>query len=545
MTESQGNEIASQSGGVEEVVPTPADTSTFMLEEELVASTEKEATEEKVESTPTEEFVENVVKALLQFAVTSSRDGGSPDEIQIPAGFAKKINRTLQNLPQLNIIQTPDQAKWASVLRASVAQGKMDDFLGDRLAEEGSDFRQVMETNAGELRGKISTYSSKPGTEIREGEAAILRLLSHLGLGGLMRAPMWNSGFWVTYKPATDTELLELNRIIVSDKIMAGRWSYGLSLTNNVVYTLDRILEFVLDHVYSTSISQEEMAGKKLLQFLAPQDIESFIWGFLCSNYPSGFHYQTPCVKNPESCTTVIEETLNVTKLQWVDNAVFNDWQKAHMATAWTPNSKKLDSIKRYQEETKRSQRKRVIVSATKNHEVAITLKTPTTSEYLEQGHLWIGGLVDSVNQTMGAAEDIDERNSMINKLNKATTLCQYVHWVESIEFGELTANPGTNEEPRISKIIDLTSVMNTLKELSATDSIREKIIDEVLDYISHSTSSVIGVPEFDCPVCNADQSEGMKKFPRHVSIIPLDVIQVFFELMGRRIDRIVNRQDR
>lgn len=543
MTEQNETQPVTPDETAAEAVVPEQDASTFQMEEEAPVELEQKPVDEA--TTPTEEFVHNVVTALLQFAVTSGREGGSPDEIQIPAGFAKKIDKTLKDLPQLNIVQTPDQAKWAAVLRASVAQGKMDDFLGDRLAEEDSDFRQVLETNAGELRGKMSTYGSKPGTEVREGEAAILRLLSHLGLGGLMRAPMWNSGFWVTFKPATETELLELNRVIVSDKIMAGRWSYGLSLTNNVVYTLDRILEFVLDHVYTTSISQEDMAGKKLLQFLAPQDIESFIWGFLCSNYPSGFHYQTPCVKNPETCTHVIEETLNVTKLQWVDNSVFSEWPKQHMVTAWTPNSKKLDAIKRYQEEMKRSQTKRVIVSARKSHEVAITLKTPSTAEYLEQGHLWIGGLVDSVNQTMGASEDIDERNAMINKLNKATTLCQYVHWIESIEFGELTPNPDSTEEPRISKIVDLTSVMNTLKELSATDSIRETIIEEVLNYISHSTNSVIGVPEFDCPICGADQAENMKKFPRHVSVIPLDVIQVFFELLGRRIDRIISRQDR
>lgn len=525
----------------------PVSGETFQIEEPIAVEPTPSTPQESVEETmtPTEEFVQNVVTALLQFAVTSSREGGSPDEVQIPAGFAKKINKTLQDLPQLNVTQTPDQVKWASVLRASVAQGKMDDFLSERLAEEGSDFRQLMETGAGELRARMSTYGSKPGTEVREGEAAILRLLSHLGLGGLMRAPMWNSGFWVTFKPATETELLELNRIIVSDKILAGRWSYGLSLTNNVVYTLDRILEFVLDHVYTTSISQEDMVGKKLLQFLAPQDIESFIWGFLCSNYPSGFHYQTPCVKNPETCTHVIEETLNVTKLQWVDNSVFSDWQKQHMATAFTPNSKKLETIKRYQEESNRSQRKRVIVSSTKGHEVAITLKTPSTAEYLEQGHMWIGGLVDSVNRTMGEADDIDERNTMINKLNKATTLCQYVHWVESIEFGELSPTPGSTEEPRVSKIVDLTSVMNTLKELSAVDSLRETIVEEVLSYISHSTSSVIGVPEFDCPICGQDQAENAKKFPRHVSVIPLDVIQVFFELLDRRVSRIVSRQDR
>ena len=439
------------------------------------------------------------------------------------------------------MIKSPAQAEWAQVLQTATTHAHQNDFLSERLNEPGASFVQELKHKGSPLRGVYPKQPIKAGTEIREGELAVIQVLNHFNIGGLFRAPMWNSGFWVTFKPATDTEIFELNRIISTDKYQAGRWSYGLSLTSNTVYTLDRVLEFVLAHVYSTSISQEELPVSKLLTVLAPQDIEAFIWGYLCSNYPSGFHYKTACSEDATKCNYVFEETLNVSKLGWSDESVITENMLQHMLTAFTPHSKKLESVKKYQEDFSRLQKKRTIINEGTDYEIAITLKTPTTLEYLEQGHRWIGGLVDSVNQAMGLDSDINERNAQINKLNLATTLCQYQHWIDAIEIGQVSGNRGEEGEPKVAKIIDPATIADTLKALSSTDSIREAIIKEVLDFVSRSTTTVIGVPVFECPECNKEQSV-KHSFPRHTSIVPLDLLQVFFALLGRKLDRIVSK---
>lgn len=501
--------------------------------EEIAPAQEEQVTANAVNK----EVVKNAVQ---EYAVSSPRTTGTPDRVAIPPATAETIKERMEAAPNVDMVVSEKQQKWANVLESSLYHMPMKGMYDQRLNEASANFRQDVNFNGQSLRGRAPAFSKKPGTQIAEGERALLQLVTHLGVGGLFRAPLWNSGIWVTFKPATESELLELNRIIYSDKIALGRWSYGLALSNSIVYTLDRIFDFVLAHVYNTSIKSDELPIQNLRDWIAPQDINSFIWGFLCANYPSGFHYETGCINDAAKCNHVIEENLNVTKLQWTDNSMLTEWQKQHMSSM-AANSKSLDSVKRYREEMTRLQEKRIILNQGTPHEIAVTIKTPTVTQYIEQGHKWISGIVESVNAVLTLDSSDENRNTLINKKGKATTLCQYVHWIKSIEYGELTGHEDASEERSVTMIEDQNSIEETLKLLSATDSIREEIIEAILKYINDSTISVIGVPAFDCPVCGMAQ-DGEKVYPRHTSIVPLDVIQVFFALLGQRLSRVETR---
>lgn len=466
---------------------------------------------------------------------------GAPETISLPPASAKAIQEQVNKTPNLNLTSSQNQSRWGQLLVGSMDVLPMEDPFTPRLEKEDSQFKQEIEHNGKALRGIAPPYKKRPGETVVEGERALLQLITHLGAGGLFRTPLWASGFWVTFKPATDSELLELNRIITADKITAGRWSYGLALSSNTIFTTDRVLEIAIAHVYNTSLKQDEVPINKLRDYIAPQDISSFIWGFLCACYPSGFNYETACINNPAKCNHIFKETLNVTKLQWTDESMLTPWQKQHMSSL-TPNSMTLDSIKRYREEMACMQPKRVILNKGTSYELAFTIKTPTISEYVLQGHKWISGMVDNINAVLGMDATDAQRNSAVSDLNKATTLCQYSHWVSKIEYGDLTNED--EAERSISLVTDTDTIENTLKNLSSIDSIREGIIDEILKYIADSTISVIGIPAYECPVCHADQNLE-KNYPRHVNIIPLDMLQVFFAVLLQRLDRIATRSDR
>lgn len=511
--------------------------------EEIIAASEQE-----IPVTTADRASENLGQkpnATLSYATSGPRTKGTPDTIAIPSATVDTTRRSLDATPNIDVVVGEQQQKWAGVVQEAMYHQPMEDMYVERLNKEGSDFRQSVSHNGTEMRGRAPAFDQSPGEKTIEGERALIQLVAHLGIGGLFRAPMWNSGFWVTFKPATESELLELNRIMVQDKIQAGRWSYGLALSNTVVYTLDRVIDFILGHVYNTSVKPDEFSIADIKKHLAPQDINAFIWGFLCANYPTGFHYSSPCIKNPSSCQHVIEENLNVSKLNFTDNSALTEWQKNHM-TSSAANSKSLESVKRYREEMKALHQRRVVLNEGTKHELAFTIKTPSIIEYIDQGHRWIGGIVEGVNAVLGVEDsgNMNVRNAQINKITKATTLCQYIHWIDSIEYGVLTPKEGS-DETKILKIVDRATIEETLKQLSATDSIRESIISEVLKYISDSTITVIGVPAFDCPVCGAPQESDKPEYPRHASIIPLDVIQVFFALLGQRLNRIEERTSR
>ena len=283
----------------------------FTLDEALTPSVVPSVPEATADSSAVKEEVDEPVtvfeatpNATHQYSTKGTKDSGSPDTIAIPPGTEKLVRGRLNQVPNVDIMLSGQQKRWGETLREGLTLLPMDGVYNDRLATPGATFTQSVYYGGNELRGQAPSFKSTPGTKEVEGERAILQLLTHMGVGGLFRAPLWNSGLWVMFKPSTESELLELNRMIYADKISLGRWSYGLALSNSVVYTLDRVFEFALRHVYSTSIKAEELPIEKLRDHIAPQDISSFIWGFLCANYPSGFHYTSGCINTRRSATT-------------------------------------------------------------------------------------------------------------------------------------------------------------------------------------------------------------------------------------------------
>lgn len=488
-----------------------------------------------------DEFKPARASGYQTYATSGPRTSGTPDTVVIPPATGDVLKERLAALPNIDMMVSENQKRWADALKEGLQHVPMAGSYTDTVNREGADFHQAVNFNGIELRARSASLNNKKsGTYEVEGSRALIQMLAHLGTGGLARVPLWNTGIWVTFRPASDDELIELNRIIQSDRVALGRWSYGLALSNSIVYTLERIFDFVCNHVYNTSVKAEELPIEKLRDVIAPQDIFSFIWGFLCANYPSGFHYETPCVANPDKCTRIEEETMNVSKLQWADISTLSERQLAHMS-AMTANVKTLESVMRYQEDCAHTNKRRIILNEGTKHEIAFTLKTPSVSFYIQQGRQWINDIVNSIDRVLTIDNDDKERNRLINLRGKASVLCQYVHWIESIEFGNLTGAVDNPDDRSIAVIKDTNSIMQTLASLSATDSIRDAIIEAVLKYIDETTIAVIGVPSYECPVCHG-VVKGSDRYPRHTSIVPLDVIQVFFALLGQRLSRIETR---
>ena len=511
--------------------------------EPAIAQTEPKDTSAAEQQAPenTEYELKRTAENADQTFITSTpRTAGAPDVVVIPPENTEVIRESLANTPNLDILKSGGQMRWLETVKEAVTMTPMSGMYTKRLADTKAAFAQQVEYGGQILRGVAPSLNPKPGRREEEGEMALIKLMTHMGVGGFFRAPLWNSGIWVMFKPASEDELDELNRIIYSDKVQLGRWSYGLALGNSTVYTLDRVFDFCLSKVYQTSVRTEELPLNILRDYILPQDAMSFIWGFLCANYPSGFHYETPCINDPSKCTHVFEENLNVTKLQWADSSMLTESQKAHMC-GFSGNSKSLESVKKYQEEMKATKSRRVVLNEGTKHEVAFVLKTPTMTEYITQGHQWVSSIVEAVNRALGSNATDRERSDQITRQSKAATICQYAHWIESLEYGEITANPNNPDDNAVAVIRNQETLLESLKSLSSIDSIRNKIIDAVKDYIEESTVSIIGVPAYTCPVCQKDQV-GETKYPRRTTVIPLDILQVFFALLIQRLSRIENR---
>ena len=447
-------------------------------------------------------------------------------QITLPGDYQREMYQRIGGMPNVDIMDTEESRHWAQKVREGNSLNTVSEQYVDTLEDPDKEFAQYVDFNNQKLGSKEPKFQSI-NNQVLKGERAVLRLISHLGLGTIWTTALWHSGFYITFKPPGELDLVELNRLITADKINLGRWTYGLALSNTSSYTTDRLVDFILDHVYQTSLKPEEVSADKLRDHIVAQDIPSLIWGFVCTMYPRGFRYSRPCVNNPDKCNYVLEDTLNLRKLQFTAFNTLTDWQKAHMSSAQA-GSMDLASIKRYRDEMKLTQKHRFVINEGKDNDLAFLIKSPSVTDYVNAGHRWISNMVQMVDEALGMDVNDNERNRHISRFGQATVMRHYSHWIDAIEVG--------------TNIIDnAESIEKSLDTLSTDDDIREAYQKAINDYINKSTISVIGINTFHCPKCSEDQSV-KHELTEHQNIIPLDTIQLFFALLTQKLERVSQR---
>ncbi len=446
----------------------------------------------------------------------------------LPSDSIARITEIEKDIESRNLDGAVNHEKgreWFGVLKAGSIISPAEDIYQETVTDPEAAFVQGVNSSVGVLQPGAARFKST-SNEVLKGDRAVLRTLAHLGLGSTFRFPLWNSGFWITFRAPSEPDILELQRIIIEDKIMLGRSSYGLAHSNITSYVVQRLLDFALSNIHQTSI--EVPADKDIKDFISCHDIPTIVWGIACAIWPQGFKFQRACTSNPEKCQHIVSQKLKLSKILWTNTSSLSEWQIAHMSSVAT-NSKKADSIIRYQSESLKAQKRQIVINKDKETEFKLLLRIPTAEQYIESGTRWISGIVDIVNRAVTANTTINEKNAYITKRGKATTLRQYGHWIEKIEFGD-----GNSIE-------DTETIESTLDVLSSDDNCRKEIIEAVMKYIATSTVTVIGIPSYDCPNCGGEQKSSAE-LPNHTNIIPIDVYTTFFTLLVQKLQLIEQR---
>lgn len=412
--------------------------------------------------------------------------------------------------------------EWARTIAQGAETTSYGEQFVDSLKNPDADFAQEIDVNGTKLALTQKRLKAVSNQEL-DGEKAIMFVRNTFGLGTYVDVPLFHSGFWVTLKAPSENEILELHRQITQDKIELGRATYGLVFSNQVIYFVNRLLDFALNNIQSSSIK----TNKDIKDFIYSHDIPVLIWGIACTIWPNGFKYQRPCLDNPGECNHVTTELLNLHKLLWINKSQLNDWQKTHMSSKSSASVSEEDVI-RYRKELLNNQ-PRVSVVNKNDQEISFKLRVPTATEWINEGTSWVNGIVETVTSTLSSTSSVSERNTHIIDKAKATSLQQYSHWVEEIEI-----------ETNVIKKKE--AVYNTLGALSADDFIRDKFILSVKKYIDDTVISLIGVPSYNCPKCNKPQDNIDNTSPNFVNIIPIDVYTTFFIPLVQRVIKIRNR---
>lgn len=429
-----------------------------------------------------------------------------------------------RNYPNISITRGDQGGKWAEAIsqaRRYLMTG--DALLGSVLAED-SDWRQSVTAGAEQLQaGRPRFEGAEDGGKL-SGEQAMMKLQSVLGLGAIVRIPLWHSGMWICLKAPTEAALLELDRRIGEEKIRLGRRTNGLVYSNTSIYIVSYLVNFALAHVYEATykFTQESTRENELKSVILSSDIPTLIWGLLCTMYPNGYPHREPCVRDPTHCLHVVEEMLNIGKLSWTNERALTDAQRRHMQRKTAKFT--AQELTAYRDQHSYMQHRTV-----KLHEkLSMEMRVPTIREYEEAGFGWVDGIVQQIDRSYGNMVDEDRRNDFISEQGMMTALRQYVHWVDRLVLEGTTV------------IDDRSTLEDTLATLTSQEAVYEAFFEGVGKFIDVTTISLIALPKYDCPNCGKPMQDNYKLHPY---LVPLDVVAVFFTLLDQRITPVLSKQ--
>ena len=392
----------------------------------------------------------------------------------------------------------------------------------DRFTDEASVFSQGIETKEGSLT-TISNFKFKKTEGEIKGEAALLKVSKFLGLGDIINVPLPHSGIWVTIKPPHETDIIDFYNSVFREKIILGRATSGLTLTNFSVYINNRLFDFILKHVHS--VNYGDIPKDQLKNYILIHDFPILAWGFACSMYPNGFDFQRACVNDIDQCKHITKAVINMTKLLWVDNPSLTENQK-QILSEFRPNKLTLDNYRKFIADHTRV----ASSSITTKENIKIHLKIPTFNEYVTDGLAWVNKINSSIETaiiTEGSEEEA--KTEMLNQYVKASILRQFNHFVDYIEVDDNT-------------IQDRDTINSLLSVFSSDDSIRNEITKGILKYKSDTTLALIGMPDYECPSCGFNQNKSPVN-DRFVNVIPLDVMNVCFTLITIKVAKVMSRE--
>lgn len=426
-------------------------------------------------------------------------------------------NNNNTNLP----VESSKFIAWKEVVNDCSENYTAEDLYLKRFHEKGSDFLQGVQKPDGSLLGMASPkFRSMEGGELK-GEMAVLRFSKKLGVGDVLTIQLPHSGISVTLKPPTERDLIDFYNNIFREKVYLGRMSAGLTLTNLSVYINNRLFEFIVKHIHS--LNYTDITKDQLRNYLLIHDFHVLAWGFAATMYPNGFDYQRPCVSNLETCNHVEKEIINMLKLLWVDNSSLTTVQKDILYEI-RPNKLTTESYRKYMTEHARVTKQEVALT----NGIRFKLRVPTFGEYVADGMAWVNSINNAIDSLITKENEEKEKQEQLTQYVSASYLRQYSHFIDYIEedFGVV------NDRDSINAVLEL---------FSSDDDVRNELTEAILKFKSDTTLALVGIPSFDCPKCGTPQNN-IPVSDKLVSVIPLDVMMLFFTLLTLRMTKILER---
>lgn len=494
----------------------PVDTESFPEEE---TSTEVDEVNTKPATSDQFNYVNpNVKESQIPFKEFDKTK--SPWSYQVPLGF---YNHTIDEANQLtkNPYYMREDAtydgEWTEAVTIAQDDNLSATFFGSSLARVNSNWGPKVDYEGQRLGPHRPKAGSTGDGEKVVGLKAVSKVQALLGLGGMVKVPLWHTGIYISIKAPTDIQLLNFYETISREKIELGKNTAGLVFTNSSSYVNSAIYDLAVDCIYETSIKDVAIADLK--EIIKMNDFAIIAWALAYTIYPNGYSYVRPCIVDPEVCQHTVECLLDIGKLLWVDRSALSDKQRRHMALVPRTQTTK-EQVIAYQEEFENLANNQYDSKSG----ITVVFKQPTLQEHLESGARWIEELDSIVRDVFNDEVKQDRINRYIGERASLTKLRSFTHYIKHIVY---TDDNSTSDEPEtLERLMD---------QLSASPELVNGIATSLNNYIDSSAIALVGLPRVPCPKCKKESQEDIEAHPW---IIPINPVRLFFRLRDRKLQQ-------
>lgn len=431
----------------------------------------------------------------------------------IPNQNQEETRRKLNAMPNSDYMASEDGRKLIENIREANFAIPHGGWFSRSMDEAGRYWMQNIPSENGPLFAGTARYHQSEGKKLT-GEEAIMKVRAALGMGTIFTIPLYHTGIWVTLKAPSNAALVELNRRMGEEKIRLGRQTHGLAFSNNSVFFAGLLADFALAHIHTSNLIDVDKSWHEIISVL---DLPILIWGMAYTVWPNGFLYSRVKINEEVGSHLTEQGLLKLGGLQATDNRALSDRQRSQMAKS-RGKTMNLESIRRYQEEFLRGQRRTIEI----NENLKVELGVPTILEYINNGTAWVNNIVDMVDKAFSLPPGDEKRQDYIKEQGLASNARQFGHWIKAVHvMGEVIDDPE--------------DIDNTLDVISASDDYVATFKAEVQRYTEDSTVSIIAVPRTDY----SEKSTTFKKFP---NLMAIDPMTVFFILLNQKVQMLQQR---
>ena len=503
------------------------------LEEEIEEEVEEETEEEPSKTKSTKDYQDRHVQ------VDAYKDKGNIKDIPTEeVGRSVIIPTTIFNTLKDMLTKVSDytEEEFAELFTEQEQDALKFSYMGERytvrnnvfverLNEEFSKF--VNKINFGEHKLNMRSLNFKQSKGQLSPRQASLRFRTLMSIGEAVQVPLWHTGIWVTIKPPTQADIINLQLSLASSEIELGRDTSSLIYSNYAVVYNRIVADFIIKHIDSHTLKLND--DEDLRDFIVMQDYFPLVLGILSSIYPKGIHVVRSCQntihfgedKKP-LCDFVAGAQLDPRKLLWVDRSSLSTRLLSHMSNRMEASMSK-DSIKEYQLGIEQLLEKDYELNTETDVKFTVKLGIPKLSEHIIAGEKWVNNIIKKTEAIFTDADDTNSKNIKINELAAASILGMYNAFVKSITFDGTTVN-------------DPEGVTELLSDISSDDVAFTGFVKVVSEYITNSSIAIVATPNYTCPSCNKNQNEN--KTGPFKEFIPINIVEHFFVLCALRTEK-------